>query len=190
LTASSPIPKHCPRTITFYSKTNQHLETSLQLNICNDEDIQVLKISTPTIDPIYLFNIYNETPRYNRKLPYTVKRNLQHVNLPERSILAGDFNSHHLWWNSKAKRNIQHEKLITLLEQNDFDLLNEEDTPTYHYNNGSSVIDLTFSTAGVTPLMSNRAIDEDNPTSSDHEVIQFDTTSDSEEHLLPLTNEK
>ena len=182
--------EHCPRTITFYSRTNQFLQISLQPNICNDEDIQVLKISTPTIDPIYLFNIYNETPRYNRKLPYTVERKLQYVNFPERTILAGDFNSHHLWWNSKAKRNLRHEKLITLLEQNDFDLLNEEDTPTRHYNNGSSVLDLTFSTADVTPLISNWTVDEDNPTSSDHEVIHFDITSDSEEHILPLTNEK
>jgi hypothetical protein len=98
--------KHCPQTITFYSKTNQPLKFSLQPNICNDEDIPVLKISTPTIDPIYLFNIYKETPQYNRKLPYTVERKLQHANLPERMILTGNFNSHHLWWNSKAKCNI------------------------------------------------------------------------------------
>jgi hypothetical protein len=52
------------------------------------------------------------------------------------------------------------------------------------------VLDLTFSTAVVTPRISNRDIDEENPTSSDHEVIHFDITSDSEEHMLPLTNEK
>jgi hypothetical protein len=62
--------------------------------------------------------------------------------------------------------------------------------PTYYYNNGSSVRDLTFSIAVITPLISNWARDEDNPTSSDHEVIHFDITSDSEEHILPLTNEK
>jgi hypothetical protein len=98
--------EHCPRMITFYSKTNQHLQISLQPNICNDEDIQVLKISTPTIDPIYLFNIYNETPRYNRKLPYTVERKLQRTNLLERTIPAGDFNAHQLWWNSNGKCNL------------------------------------------------------------------------------------
>jgi hypothetical protein len=86
--------EQCPRTITFYSKTNQHLQISLQPNICNDEETQVRKISTPTIDTTYLFNIFNETPRYKRKLPYTVERKLQHTNLPERTILAGDFNAH------------------------------------------------------------------------------------------------
>jgi hypothetical protein len=52
------------------------------------------------------------------------------------------------------------------------------------------VLDLTFCKAVVTPLISNWAIDEDNPTSSDHEVIHFDITSDIEEHILPLTIEK
>jgi hypothetical protein len=124
--------EHFLQTINFYSKTNQHVKISIQLNICNDEDIQVLKILRTTIDPIYLFHIYNETLQYNRKLPYTVERKLRHVNLLEKTIRAGDFNSNHLWWNSKAKRNIRHEKLITLLKQNDFDLLYEEETHTYH----------------------------------------------------------
>jgi hypothetical protein len=45
---------------------------------------------------------------------------------------VGDFNAHHLWWNLKAKFNLRQKNLITILEQNDFDLLNEEDMPTYH----------------------------------------------------------
>jgi hypothetical protein len=44
--------------------------------------------------------------------------------------------------------------------------------------------------AVVTPLISNWAIDDDNPTSSDPEGIHFDITSDSEEHILSLSNEK
>jgi hypothetical protein len=42
----------------------------------------------------------------------------------------------------------------------------------------------------VVPLISNWALDEDNPTSSDYQVIHFDITSDSEKHILPLTNNK
>jgi hypothetical protein len=52
------------------------------------------------------------------------------------------------------------------------------------------VIDLTFSTAVVRPLIGNCAIEEDNSTSSDPAVFHFDITSDSEEHILPSTNEK
>jgi hypothetical protein len=36
----------------------------------------------------------------------------------------------------------------------------------------------------VTPLISNRAIDDDNPSSYDHVVIHFDITSDGEEDIL------
>jgi hypothetical protein len=86
----------CSQTITFHSKTNQHLQISLQPNICNNVDIQVQKISTPTIDPIYLINLYDESTRYYHKPPYMVERKLQHVNLLERTILIGNFNSHHL----------------------------------------------------------------------------------------------
>jgi hypothetical protein len=53
--------EHWSRRITFYPKNNLYQQISLQSNICSDEDIQVLKVSTPTRDPIYLFNIYNET---------------------------------------------------------------------------------------------------------------------------------
>jgi hypothetical protein len=89
--------EHCPQKITFSLKTNQHLQISLQPNICNDEDIQVLNISTPTIDPIYPFNIYNQSPQYNRKLLYTVERKLQHIILQERIFFTGDYNANHLW---------------------------------------------------------------------------------------------
>ena len=182
--------KHHPRTLTYVSNTNPHLKAALQPNICNDEDIQVVKINTPTIEPIYLFNIYNETPRYDRTLPYTIERILQQITLPERTILAGDFNAHHLWWNSKARRSIRHQTLIEILEEGDFDLINEEDTPTYHYTNGSSVLDLAFCTPTITPMISNWAVDEDNPTSSDHELIRFEISSDSDEQILPPTTER
>ena len=65
---------HRPRTLTYISNTNPYLKASLQRDICNEEDIQVVKISTPTIEPIYLFNIYNKTPPHDRTLPYTVER--------------------------------------------------------------------------------------------------------------------
>ena len=60
---------HCPRTRTYVSNTNPYLKASLQPDICSNEDIQVIKISTPNLEPIHLFNIYNETPCYDRSLP-------------------------------------------------------------------------------------------------------------------------
>src|SRR5436853_7349319 len=81
---------HRPRTLTYVSCTNPYLKASLQPNICNDEDIQVIQIPTPNIEPILLFNIYNQSPPHDRPLPYTVERPLNNNTLPERSILAGD----------------------------------------------------------------------------------------------------
>src|SRR5437588_4175446 len=124
---------HRSRTLTYVSSTNPYLKGSLQPNICNDEDIQVIQISTPNIELIFLFNIYNESPPHDSTLPYTVERILKHNTLPERTILGGDFNAYHLWWKSKARRALRHETLINILENGDFNLINEEDTPNYHY---------------------------------------------------------
>src|SRR5205085_6514069 len=181
---------HRPRTLTYVSNTNPYLKASLQPNICNDEDIQVIQISTPNIEPIFLFNIYNESPPHDRTLPYTVERIVKYITLPARTILAGDFNAHHLWWNSKARRSLRNETIIKILEADDFNLINEEDTPTYHYTNGSSVLDLAFSMPAVTPLISNWAVDEDHPTSSDHELIRYEITAESDEQVLPPTTER
>src|SRR5437588_10304431 len=48
---------HRPRTLTYISNTNPYLKASLQPNICNDEDVQVIQITTPNMTPIILFNI-------------------------------------------------------------------------------------------------------------------------------------
>ena len=95
-------PEHCPRTATYITKTNPHIHVSLRTDLCNDEDIQILAVSTPSIATLYLFNIYNEKPRYDQTLPYTLDRTLKNIDIPERSILAGEFNAHHPWWNSST----------------------------------------------------------------------------------------
>ena len=48
---------HCPRTLTYVSNTTPYLKAALQPDICSDEDIQVIKISTPNLEPVYLINI-------------------------------------------------------------------------------------------------------------------------------------
>ena len=107
---------HCARTLTYVSDTNPYLKASLQPDICSDEDIQVIKISTPNLEPIHLFNIYNETLGYDRSLPYTIESTLKNIPLPPRTILAGDFNAHHIWWKSRAHRSLRHETFIQILD--------------------------------------------------------------------------
>ena len=44
----------------------------------------------------------------------------------------------------------------------------------YRSGNGTSVLDLTFSTSNITQQIENWAVDYDNATGSDHELIKFD----------------
>ena len=90
-----PQSEHCPRTATYITKTNPHIHVNLRTDLCNDEDIQILAISNTSITTLYLFNIYNEKPRYDQTLPYTIDRNLRNIDIPARSIFAGDFNAPH-----------------------------------------------------------------------------------------------
>src|SRR4030081_9448 len=50
---------HCPRTATYITKTNLHINASLRTALCTDEDMQIISITTPSIDTLFLFNLYN-----------------------------------------------------------------------------------------------------------------------------------
>jgi hypothetical protein len=67
------------------------------------------------------------------------------------------------------------DELITLIEEHGWHLTNTPDTPTYHYRKGtgSSVLDLMLTTLVVAREVSNWAVDKENPTGSNHEVILF-----------------
>jgi hypothetical protein len=81
------------------------------------------------------------------------------------------------------------DELVTLIEEHGWHLANTPDTPTYHYRNGtgSSVLDLTLATPAVAREVSNWAVDEENPTGSDHEVVlfQISTLHPDAEHETP-----
>jgi hypothetical protein len=67
------------------------------------------------------------------------------------------------------------DELIILIEEHGWHLANTPDTPTYHYRNGmgSSVLDLTLAAPVVAREVSNWAVDEENPSRSNHEVVLF-----------------
>ena len=79
---------HYPCCLTYISNTNPYLKASFQPDICSDEDIQDIKISTPNLELIQLFNIINERRRYDHSLPYTIERTVKKVSLPPTTILA------------------------------------------------------------------------------------------------------
>ena len=53
-----------------------------------------------------------------------------------------------------------------------------------------AVLSFTVSSPPVTTLISNWAIDEDNASGSDHEIIKFKIRSDSDDQVLPPTTER
>jgi exonuclease III len=161
------------RTATYVSRHNPHLRVTPRPDICADPDIQVLEVGTPLIPPIYIINIYNE--KYHPRTPYTIPRSLAQLVLPQRCIITGDLNAHHTLWNSRVRYPTRADELVTLIEEHGWHLANTPDTPTYHYRKGtgSSVLDLMLATPAVAREVSNWAVDEENPTGSDHEVVLF-----------------
>jgi hypothetical protein len=87
----------------------------------------------------------------------------------------GHLNAYHSLWNSQAKCHTRTDKIVTLIEDHGWHLVNVPDTPTYHYRNsiGFSVIDLTIAVPAVAREVTDWAIDEDHLTGSDHEVVRF-----------------
>jgi hypothetical protein len=91
----------------------------------------------------------------------------------------GNLNTYYPYWNSQVSHPTRANKLIMLIEEYGWHLVNIPDTPTYLFRNstGSSVLDLMITTLSVAREVSNWAVDEENLTSSDHEVVIFQITS-------------
>ena len=72
-----------------------------------------------------------------------------HEVIPDKNtILCGDLNAHHSWWNSTVTKPKNADKLINWLDNYEFDLLNEPDQQTCNrFNN--SIIDLTFASKNL-----------------------------------------
>jgi hypothetical protein len=66
-----------------------------------------------------------------------------------------------------------------LIEEHRWHLVNIPDTPTHSFRKGtgSSVLDLTIAALSVAREVSNWAIDKENPTGSDYEVVTCQITS-------------
>ena len=87
-----------------------------------------------------------------------VKRSLKKIVPHANTIICGDFNSHHSWWNSAVSDAIAKKAipLVNWLQQFQFDLISEPDSGTFHRSNlvRNSNIDLVFSTLNISQYMS------------------------------------
>ena len=175
-----------PRVAAFLSKTASHISLTPRNDITADPDVQCLTLTTPSTPSTLLINIYNEKSQSPNNDKRTIERCICKIPLPQHAIIAGDFNAHHQWWNSSVKTPKRAEAIIHWTDINNLQLLNEEDTPTYHYRNGTgtSILDLTFATPTTTESITSWAVDDEATTGSDHEVIRFDLTTTPLEHTV------
>ena len=110
----------------------------------------VLDILGSDILDLQLINVYNEQSLQEVN-EWTVDRALTSFTPFRNTIIGGDFNAHHSWWNSQISSPTRANALVAWLIQYGFELLNEPDKSTF-YREGmvnQSIIDLVFISQGL-----------------------------------------
>ena len=112
-----------------------------------------------------------------------MKRSLKNIISHSNTIICGDFNSHHSWWNSAVSDSDVRKAvvLVNWLQKFQFDLISESNSGTFHRNNlvKNSNIDLVFSTSNISQYMSWWK-DEDYTTGLEHDMIFFSISKKSD----------
>src|SRR5437016_6339762 len=91
-----------PRVMIFVKKSSR-FQFCQRSNICADTDILIIDINdslNPETEVVQLINIYNEKSLSEDSNEWIIKRSLQKIIPAKNTIICGDFNSHHPWWNS------------------------------------------------------------------------------------------
>ena len=97
--------------MTFILKKSA-LKITFRSDISNDSDVQVLHITNIDIDNCMIINMYNEKNQLSTLNEYTIERSLTKIELSANSIICGDFNAHHAWWNFRISSSIRANSLI------------------------------------------------------------------------------
>ena len=120
-------------------------------------------------------HVYNEK-RLGEQIvvgQYTVERSLQRMGVQGRTLICGDFNAHHHWWNSESAAGS--DVLVPWLERNSFELVNTPDVPTFYRPNltRASIMDLTFATMDMREEVRDWEAPWELQGGSDHVLISF-----------------
>ncbi len=175
----------------IFARKQSRFNFCLRSNICTDNDVLIIDIIDKTnsyLETIQLINIYNEKSLKEDCTEYIIKRKLHEIVPNKNTILCGDLNAHHSWWNSTITNSKNANDLINWLEKYDFDLLNEPDQQTCTRLD-TSIINLTFISKNLSnKLHSFWEISEQN-SGSNHMIIQFTIYIDNENLIEnPLYN--
>jgi hypothetical protein len=170
------------RVIIFARKQSRY-QFCLRSDMYSDSNLLVIDIIDKTksfSETIQLINVYNEKSLAESRNNRTIERCLHTITPSKYSIICGDMNAHHSWWNSRISNSIRATELVNWLEKYDFELLNQPDILTCNRSD-NSIIDLTFTTKELLNNLSiNWEIDEDKVSGSDHEIILFSVNIDSD----------
>jgi hypothetical protein len=177
-----------PRVAIFHRKLSRF--QFCQRNDLSSGDLLVIDILGSQIPDLQLINIYNERSLELGHSEWTVDRALVNITPSRHSIIGGDFNAHHSWWNSSISTPVRAQSLIEWLEKHRFDLLSQPDQPTF-YRRGMtsrSVIDLVFTSIGLQSKYIEWEINQELASGSDHEILLYSILG--EEDLVANPNYK
>jgi ribonuclease HI len=99
-----------------------------------------------------LINVYNAThPSIPDSVATLERRGILPNSFKAKTILLGDFNTHHPWWDPLARQSANSDVLIDIIENHSLNLLNTPGEGTFYRPNMSipSVLDLTLATQGI-----------------------------------------
>jgi ribonuclease HI len=116
-----PNPQLRPRTLVYVSRSFSPL-VSIATSSPLDPDLLIIDI-TEGNTKVQLVNIYNETDQAEIG-PKTLARCLYQQSLHHHSILLGDFNTHHPWWDPLGKKTDGADDLVEWIEQHQLELIN------------------------------------------------------------------
>ena len=102
------------RVVIFVRKQSRY-QFCLKSNICSDSDLLVIDIIDKTksfTEIIQLINIYNEKSLLENNNERTIQKCLHTITSAKYTIICGDMNAHHSWWNSKITNSIRAIELV------------------------------------------------------------------------------
>ena len=127
-----------PRVLYYISK-------SLRANISRDSPLDPDCIVIDILG-LRLVNVYNNSSINQPNSTYTINREFFPNLIDKNTILLGDFNIHHPWWDPLAPKSTSADYLVDLIQTKELVLLNKPGKGTFYrpHMSYSTVIDLTL----------------------------------------------
>lgn len=131
-----------PRTLAYISKAFTP-STYLSPTSPADGDIQVIEI-TYGVKCLQIINLYNQKESDMQPIR-TFQRSLKNLRLHNSTIIMGDFNAHHPWWNPRIEKPSRDaEEIVDWIDDNNLSLLNKIGEKTFIRGSADIVIDLAL----------------------------------------------